>query len=331
MCSDKNAILGIEMFVGAAYGDDLLSQRYFEDPAIAVDCAMLDGKEELTLIHRMLRNVFMDYDPDEKYDVVCGMNEYIQSEGLFPKALRSENKHRCVLCSKYKLKDSRTRRRNWENTRDIWVHPNLKTLLLSGADSKNLKYQQNLKASYCRICKNCHGKKGDKGGWCKALIEGIVYEERNFEEMCEASDEWVKLFEEFERNLFQGKVHIPEGICEPRTDAEKYTFFKTTDAYTKDFKIRYPEYRAPLPHKHFDSTKIVDDMLHAKLHFTEFACGFVTPLVQIAEDIMEGHALVQYQAGLEDNGLHILQSVCLLKLTNFQTSQKVAKSCLLKV
>ena len=79
MCSDKNAILGIEMFVGAAYGDNLLSQRYFEDPAIAVDCAMLDGKEELTLIHRMLRNVFMDYDPDEKYDVVCGMNEYIQT------------------------------------------------------------------------------------------------------------------------------------------------------------------------------------------------------------------------------------------------------------
>ena len=61
MCSDNNAILGIEMFVGAAYGDDLLSQRYFEDPAIAVDCAMLDGKEELTLIHRMLRNVFLDY------------------------------------------------------------------------------------------------------------------------------------------------------------------------------------------------------------------------------------------------------------------------------
>ena len=103
------------MFVGAVYGDDLLSQHYFEDSAIAVDCVMLDGKEELTVIHSMLCNVFMDYDPNEKYNV-CGMNEYIQNEGLFPKSLRSENKCCCVFCSKYKLKHSRTRRRNWENT-----------------------------------------------------------------------------------------------------------------------------------------------------------------------------------------------------------------------
>ena len=330
MCMDKNALLGMEMFVGASYGNDLQGMRYFEDPSIAIDCVMVDGQEELTLIHSMLKHVYLDYNPEQTYDVICGLNEYSETEGLFPKSLCNEKRRQCVLCTKYSMKDSCIMRRNAENTRNIWVHPGRKVVVVSGADTKNLRYQQNLKASYCRICKCCHGKKGDSGGWCKALVEGISYEGRSYEEMCNASDERVKLYTKFERDLFLGKVPIPEGSSEPRSNAERYQFFKTTEMYTKDFKPRYPEYRACLPLRDIDAPKIVDDMLHAKLHFTEFACGFLTPLVEIAEDIMEGHALVQYQAGLEDNGLsHIAKRVS-YELSKLSTKPKTRKELLVE-
>ena len=152
-----------------------------------------------------------------------------------------------------------------------------------------------------------------------------------YEEMCNASDEWVKLYTKFERDLFLGKVPIPEGALQSLAGTLKDTsFFKTTEMYTKDFKPRYPEYRACLPLRDIDTPKIVDDMLRAKLHFTEFACGFLTPLVEIAEDIMEGHALVQYQAGLEDNGLsHVAKRVS-YELSKLSTKPKTWKELLVE-
>ena len=152
----------------------------------------------------MIEKIFENYNPEHRYDFICCCNEYVESEGLFPSSMRNTKKLLCVLCDKYKLKESRVRRRNYENTRDIWVHPGIKHVLLTGADSKNLKYQTNLKSSYCRVCKCCHGKKGDNYDWVKAKLNGLVYEQRTFEEMKNASEKWNKLFSSFEQQLFSG-------------------------------------------------------------------------------------------------------------------------------
>ena len=42
-------------------------------------------------------------------------------------------------------------------------------------------------------------------------------------------------------------------------------------------------------------------MLHAKLHFAEFAMGFVAPLIEGVEDLHEGHSTVNYAMALEDH------------------------------
>ena len=108
---------------------------------------MVDGQEELTLIHSMLKHVYLDYNPEQTYDVICGLNEYSKTEGLFPKLLCNEKHCQCVLCTKYYMKDSHIMRRNAENTRNIWVHPGSKVAVVFAADTKNLRYQQNLKAA----------------------------------------------------------------------------------------------------------------------------------------------------------------------------------------
>ena len=54
MCFNRSAILVVLLFVKAAYGEDLSAQKFFEDPANTMDLAMLEGKEELMLIHYTL-------------------------------------------------------------------------------------------------------------------------------------------------------------------------------------------------------------------------------------------------------------------------------------
>ena len=91
----------------------------------------------------------------------------------------------------------------------IWVHPDISVLMYLGADAKNVWLQYNLKASYCLFCKCYVGKKGAGGGWVQAILSGVVYEERKFEEMIAASEAWKALYEPFLRQLKLGRISIP--------------------------------------------------------------------------------------------------------------------------
>ena len=90
-----------------------------------------------------------------------------------------------------------------------------------------------------------------------------------------------------------------DGEIPPSKRADIFKHFKTTDKYTKDFKSVYPNYRGTLPHRFTTPADVVDDMLHAKLHFAEFAVGFVAPLIEEVEDLHEGHSTVNYAMALE--------------------------------
>jgi hypothetical protein len=65
-----------------------------------IDEAMLEGKEELTLVQYMLKCVFDGYDPSKKYRVTCGNNEYNRADGMFPDKFNKQKNRRCILCSK---------------------------------------------------------------------------------------------------------------------------------------------------------------------------------------------------------------------------------------
>ena len=212
-------------------------------------------------------------------------------------------------------------RRNFEGTRDVWVHPNMKNYLLSGADTKNAKYQLNIKTGNCRVCKSCHGRSGDEGGWCRGVHEGRVHALRTKEEDEHASNEWTKAFDTFEEELYRGEIVIPENMQYPRNEEDKYELFKTTTAF-KTFDKEFSHYRASIPVPHFHSGNFVDDIaLHGKLHFTEFLADVaINPLIDILEDVMEGHALLQVHAALDDQNLpHIAKR---LKKENEQQTQK---------
>jgi len=132
-------------------------------------------------------------------------------------------------------------------------------------------------------------------------------------------------FEKFEEDLYRGKVDIPDTMPHPRSDAEKYELFQTTPAF-QSFEEQFPHYRASIPVAHFHSGNIVDDIaLHGKLHFTEFIADVaINPLIDILEDLMEGHALLQVQAALEDKNLpHIVKR---LKRESEVQTLKPAKS-----
>ena len=93
-------------------------------------------------------------------------------------------------------------------------------------------------------------------------------------------------------------------MSHPTTDQDIYEFFKTADLYNT-YKASYPEYRSTLPVPHFDPRKIVDDIgLHRKLHYSEWTGDVaLSPLIDILEDLMEGHALLQVEAAWDDQGL----------------------------
>ena len=132
-------------------------------------------------------------------------------------------------------------------------------------------------------------------------------------------------FQKFEEELYRGKVDIPDNLSFPITDEERYELFKTTVAYQK-FDDKYPQYRASIPVPHFHSGNVVDDIaLHGKLHFTEFLADVaINPLIDILEDVMEGHALVQVQAALDDKNLpHIAKR---LKKEHEQQTLKTPKT-----
>ena len=169
---------------------------------------------------------------------------------------------------------------------------------------KNMKYQSNVKTGYCRLCKSCHGRGDDEGGWCKGVFDRRVHAPRTVEEDNLASDAWKEAFKSYEDELYRGKIDIPENMTYPNTDAQIYEFFKTTIGY-KNFDEKFPHYRASIPVSHFHSGNIVDDIaLHGKLHFTEFIADVaINPLIDILEDVMEGHALVQVHAALDDKHL----------------------------
>ena len=214
-----------------------------------IDVAMLEGKEELTLVQYMLKCVFDGYDPSKKYRVTCGNNEYNRADGMFPDKFNKQKNRRCILCSKYGLENSRSRYRHPRTSKDVWVHL-VGLLLLAGADGKNLTLQSNLKHSYCWFCKFCFGKKGEECGWVKAILNGTTYEERTWEEMCAASDEFQSLYHQYEMSLKRGEIEFQDGEHAPIRDSEKFTYFKKTKSYTQEFKPKFLEYRGSLPH-HF--------------------------------------------------------------------------------
>ena len=147
MTADKSAIFAGEKFIRTCYGSDIRSQKYFEDPSLCIDLALLDGKEDLTLIHSMSKNIFRGYQKSRGYDLICGKNLYVKSEGLFPEAANNSKNRQCVACDKYGLANSRVQRQNIQRTRLVWVHPSIEVFLKSCADFKNVCLQFNIKSS----------------------------------------------------------------------------------------------------------------------------------------------------------------------------------------
>ena len=226
----------------------------------------------------------------------------------FPGKLNTAKNRKCVLCNKYGLQQSRIVRKNYQGTRDVWVHPKMKNFLLSGADNKNIKYQSNVKTGYCRFCHCCLGKSGDEGGWCKGVHDGRMHAVRTIEEDNTVSNEWQEAFVKFEEELYRGKVAIPDHLSYPTNDEERYELFKSTLVY-QQFDEKFPEYRASIPVPHFHSGNVVDDIaLHRKLHFTQFIADVaINPLIYRLEDVLEGHALLVLQVESAIKSYHILQ------------------------
>ena len=83
MCFERNCLGAVLMFVPhCELGNN--STHFFQDPELLIDVAIMDCKEDLTVVQYMLREVFKTYNPEKRYDVICGCNEYDESEGLFP-------------------------------------------------------------------------------------------------------------------------------------------------------------------------------------------------------------------------------------------------------
>ena len=135
MCFERNSLSAVQMFVPACNLDDK-SKHFFQDPALLIDVSMMDGKEEITVMHYMLGQIFSGYDPEKIYDVICTCQEHCESEGQFPAKMKQHKNRSCVLCDKYNLKDSRRLRTNYEGTRNVGVLPEIKACVLSGADYK---------------------------------------------------------------------------------------------------------------------------------------------------------------------------------------------------
>ena len=225
MCFERNSLAGVLMFVpNCKLGDN--SVHNFQDPELLVDVAMMDCKEELTVVQYMFKEIFKSFDPNRRYDVICGLNDYDISEGYFPAKMKNPGNRVCVLCTKYGLMTSRVLRQNVDG--NVWVHSNLKNVIFSGADTKNQKYQSNVKTGYCRICKCCMGRAGDEGGWCKGVYDGRLHALRTNAEDKDASDAWDNCFEKFEEDLYRGKVDIPDTMPYPRSDEEKYVSNNTS-------------------------------------------------------------------------------------------------------
>ena len=92
----------------------------------------MEGKEEI---------------PGKKYDIICGKNEYVLEEGLFPNKFKHLSKHSCTLCDIYKLGNLRVLRRFTQNTREVWVHPDIEALPHLSADNKAMSEIVNVKKS----------------------------------------------------------------------------------------------------------------------------------------------------------------------------------------
>ena len=60
MCFERNSLSAVQMFVPACNLDDK-SKHFFQDPALLIDVSMMDGKEEITVMHYMLGQIFSGY------------------------------------------------------------------------------------------------------------------------------------------------------------------------------------------------------------------------------------------------------------------------------
>ena len=98
MCFERNAL-----------GAVLNSAHHFQDPQLLINVAIMDCKEQLTVVQYMLMEIFDAYEPESRYDIIiiCGCNEYDESKGLFPGKLNTTKNRKCILCNKYGLQQSR--------------------------------------------------------------------------------------------------------------------------------------------------------------------------------------------------------------------------------
>ena len=53
------------------------STHHFQDPELLIDVAIMDCKEEITVVQYMLKEVFKNYDPEKRYGVIYGCNKYV--------------------------------------------------------------------------------------------------------------------------------------------------------------------------------------------------------------------------------------------------------------
>ena len=86
---------------------------------------------------------------------------------------------------------------------------------------------------------------------------------------------------------------MPNGSSFQRSLKEK---IKLADAF-KNYKVEYPEQRGHLLDVLTKEDCIMHNIaLHGKLHYGEFAYGFITPLIEHLESTLEGQAAPQYVA-----------------------------------
>ena len=64
---------------------------------LLINLGMMEGKENLHSIQCLSSNIFDSYNGEREYYVACNQNEYVESEGVFPKKLKQLKPILCAL------------------------------------------------------------------------------------------------------------------------------------------------------------------------------------------------------------------------------------------
>jgi hypothetical protein len=91
----RNCLGAAPMFVPLLRIRGGKSSHHFQDPELLIDVAIMDwqGGNYSRAVHA--EGIFKAYNPETRFDIICGCNEYDESEGLFPNSLLRPLKRTC--------------------------------------------------------------------------------------------------------------------------------------------------------------------------------------------------------------------------------------------